>query len=71
MREIIIVSVIIATAIAVGVCIGVISYYKRGITAPIYPLEHYTRLNLVSREDVFLNRHVTRVRVQSSDNKKK
>lgn len=71
MTEIIIVSIIIATVAAIATCIGVVKRYKSGITSPIYPLEHYTRLNLVSREDTFLHRHVTRVRVQSQSNKKK
>ena len=67
MAEIIIISVIIAVAAAAVVCISVVRSYKAGITSPIYPLEHYTSLNLISREDRFLNRHVTRVRVQSSN----
>ena len=71
MTEIILIVVLSAIAAAAGVSIGVVRKYKRGVDSPIYPLEHYTSLNLISREDRFLNRHVTRVRVQSSDNNKK
>ncbi len=71
MTEVIIISVIIAVAAAAAVCVSVVTKYKRGLFSPIYPLEHYTDLNLTHREDRFLNRHVTRVRVQSSDNKRK
>ena len=70
MSEIILVSVIVAIAAAAAVCVGVIIKYKSGLDSPIYPLEHYTKLELTYREDRFLNRHVTKVRV-SSDNKKK
>ena len=72
MTEVLIVSIIIAIASAIGVSVGVVIKYKKGLFGHIYPLEHYTRLNLTHTEDRFLNRHVTRVRVQSSnDNKKK
>lgn len=71
MSEVIIISLILGTVAALAVCIGVVRRYKRGLSSPIYPLERYTRLNLTHREDVFLNRHVTRVRVQSSSDKKK
>ena len=71
MTEIIVVSIIFAVAAAAALCIGVVVKYKRGVDSPIYPLEHYTRLNLICKEDRFLNRHVTRVRVQNSDDRKK
>ena len=71
MEELIIYALIFATVAAIAVIVGVVRKYKKGLTSPIYPLEHYTRLNLTHREDVFLNRHVTRVRVSSSDNNKK
>ena len=71
MTEVLIVSIVIAIASAVGVCIGVVTKYKRGLFGHIYPLEHYTNLNLTHREDRFLNRHVTRVKVSSDSNKKK
>ena len=71
MSEVIIVSVILAIAAAVAVCVGVTIKYKRGLDSPIYPLEHYTKLELTHREDRFLNRHVTRVRVSSDNNKKR
>ena len=71
MSEVIIISTVMATVAAAAVCIAVIKKYKGGLFSPIYPLEHYTRLNLTGREDRFLNRHVTRVKVQNSDNNKK
>ena len=71
MSEVIIISTVMATVAAAAVCIVVIKKYKGGLFSPIYPLEHYTRLNLTEREDRFLNRHVTRVKVQNSDNNKK
>ena len=69
--EIILISLLIAIAAAIGLCISIVKRYKSGITSPIYPLEHYTALNLVSSDDRFLHRHVTKVRVQTSDSKKK
>ena len=66
MTEIIIISLVVAIAAAAGVCIGVIRHYKRGLYSPIYPLEHYTKLNLLSSNDIFLFRNVTRVKVASS-----
>ena len=71
MTEVIAFSIIAAVIAAVAVCIGVVRYYKRGLFSPIYPLEHYTKLELTHREDIFLNRTVTRVRVASSDDKRK
>ena len=71
MTEVIIISTVIAVVTALGVCIGIVKRYKKGLFSAIYPLEHYTRLNLTHREDSFLHRHVTRVRVQSSDNNRK
>lgn len=71
MTEVIIISIAVAVFAAAAVCFGVLAYYKRGLFSPIYPLEHYTKLNLTHREDRFLNRTVTRVKVSSSDNSKK
>lgn len=68
MIEVIAVSATVAVLAAFAVCFGVLRYYKRGLFSPIYPLEHYTRLDLRHREDVFINRTVTRVRVSSSKN---
>ena len=64
-------ALIFAVVGATAVIIGVVRKYKRGLTSPIYPLEHYTRLELTHREDIFLNRHVTRVKVSSSSDSKK
>ena len=71
MSEVIIISIAMAIVAAAAVCIAVIKRYKGGLFSPIYPLEHYTRLDLTEREDRFLNRHVTRVKIQSSDDNKK
>ena len=71
MTEAIIISAAAAVVAAVAVCVGVVTYYKRGLFSPIYPLEHYTNLNLTHREDRFINRTVTRVKVSSSSNKNK
>lgn len=71
MESLIVYALIFATVAAAAVIILVVKKYKRGLTSPIYPLEHYTRLNLTHREDRFLHRHVTRVKISSSDNKKR
>ena len=71
MTEVLIVSIIIAIASAIGVSVGVVVKYKKGLFGHIYPLEHYSNLNLTHREDRFLNRQVTRVKVSSDSNKKK
>lgn len=71
MNEVILISAIMAVVAAAVVCIVVVKRYKGGLFSPIYPLEHYTRLELTEHSDRFLNRHVTRVKIQSSDNKKK
>lgn len=63
-------------ALAVGLVCAIIfavyicSSYKKKLKAPIYPLEHYATLHLTGREDRFLHRHVSRVRVSSSNNKR-
>ena len=71
MYEILLISLAMAIVAAALVCILVVKKYKSGLFSSIYPLEHYTRLNLTHKDDVFLNRHVTRVRVQSDNNKKR
>ena len=71
MTEVLIVSIIIAIASAIGVSVGVLVKYKKGLFGHIYPLEHYTNLNLTHREDRLFNRQVTRVKVSSDSNKKK
>ena len=69
--EALIIAFICAVAAAVTVCIVVLKRYKSGLFSAIYPLEHYTNMHLTEREDRFLHRHVTKVRVQSSNNNKK
>ncbi len=71
MSEVILIAVLVGITGATIMCVSVVKKYKGGLFSAIYPLEHYTRLNLTEREDRFLNRHVTKVRVQSSSNKKK
>ena len=71
MSEVILMALIMAAVAAAIVCFAVIKRYKGGLFSPIYPLEHYTRLNLTEREDRFLNRHVTRVEISNSDDRKK
>ena len=66
MTEVIVITVLVALAAAIAVIVGVLKHYKRGLFAPIYPLEHYTNLNLTHRDDIFLNRTVTRVKVATS-----
>ena len=67
MTEVILISAVIALIAGVAFFVSVMKKYKRGLTSPIYPIEHYTNLDLTHREDIFLNRTVTRVRVKSSD----
>lgn len=67
-------------SIFLGVCFGafvgavstvpIVRSYKRGLTAPIYPLDKYTSLDLWHKSDVFIGRTVTKVRIRSSNNKK-
>ena len=71
MLEILSVSFMLGLTAVICMVVVVVRKYKRGLTAPIYPIDSYTRLNLISSNDIFLNRTVTRVRVQSSSNKKK
>ena len=71
MTEAIIIGIIAGIVAAAAVSIGVVKRYKSGLHAPIYPLEHYTKLDLTHRSDRFLHRHVTKVRVASSSSKKK
>ena len=71
MDSLLVYALIFAVVGAAAVVIGVVRKYKKGLTSPIYPLEHYTKLNLTHREDIFISRHVTRVKVSSSSDKKK
>lgn len=45
--------------------------YKKGLHAPIYPLEKYASLNLTGRSDTFIGKTVTRVRINNSSSKKR
>ena len=70
MGTLLVYALIFGTVAAVAVCVIVVKKYKSGLTSPIYPLEHYTNLNLRFREDRFLNRTVTKVKVASSNTKR-
>ena len=70
MGTLLVYALIFGTVAAVAVCVIVVKKYKSGLTSPIYPLEHYTNLNLRFREDRFLNRTVTKVKVASSNKKR-
>lgn len=63
---VILVSVLLAMAVAGGAVGGVVYHYKKKLKAPIYPLEHYAKMNLVDRADTYITSHVTRTRVASS-----
>ena len=71
MTEVIIIAIVAGFVAASAVCFSVVKSYKSGLHAPIYPLEHYTKLDLTHRTDRFLHRHVAKVKVASSSSKKK
>ena len=71
MNDVIIIAIVAGFVAASAVCISVIKKYKSGLHVPIYPLEHYTKLDLTHHTDRFLHRHVTKVKVASSSSKKK
>ena len=50
-----------------GSVLGVWLYYRKKLHGTIYPLDRYAKLALTQREDRFVGRSVTRVRVQSSN----
>jgi hypothetical protein len=50
--------------------ISIVRSYNKGLHAPIYPLEKYANLTLTHSSDIFLNRTVTKVRINNSNNKK-
>ncbi len=70
MTEAIIISAVLAVLTAAGVVFAIVYRYKRGITSPIYPLENYTRLTLTYKDDRFVDRRLTVVKVSSNNNKK-
>ena len=57
----------VATAVTAAL---IIRRYKRKLQAPIYPLEHYANLSLHHSADRFVDRIVTKVRVNSSSKKR-
>ncbi len=70
MLQVIIVSAVLALAASAAVVVTVAVKYKSGLSSPIYPLEHYSRLNLTHSQDALVGRTVTRVRVAPSNNKR-
>ena len=50
-----------------GSVLGVWLYYRKKLHGTIYPLDRYAKLALTQREDRFVGRSVTRVRVQSNN----
>ncbi len=64
--EIILIPIIFGLIAAVILAVCIVQRYKHGCASSMYPLEHYTRLNLTERDDVFLTRHVSRVKVASN-----
>lgn len=62
--------IIAAVATAVTIVI-IVSKYKNKLKAPIYPIDKYATLNLTGRRDDFLHSNVTRVRVSSSNHKRR
>lgn len=63
-----IIGAIIAVAITVTI---IVMRYKKKLKAPIYPLEKYASLDLSHRNDRFIGRTVTRVRISNSSNRNK
>ena len=59
-----------AFLIALGVCIAIVVSYKRKVKSPTYPLTDFTSLELTSRSDLYIGKTVTRVRIQSNNNRK-
>ena len=62
----ILVGALVGLVAAIIVAVSIVRRYKRKLQGAIYPLEHYAGLSLSSSADHFLNRHVTRVRVNNS-----
>lgn len=49
----------------------VVRKYRNKIQSSTYPVEHYTSLTLSHSSDTFVGKTVTRVKVSSSNNRKK
>lgn len=54
-----------AALIALIVCACIAFRYLRKNRSPSYPLHDYTSLTLTGRRDLYIGRHVTRVRIQT------
>ena len=68
---IIVISIVGGLIAAAITCFSIYKKYKTKLKAPVYPVEHYTSLELSSSSDNFVGRTVTRVRVNNSSNHKR
>lgn len=64
------IAMIAAGVIALGVCIFIAVRYRTKCKSPTYPLSEFTKLDLTGRTDLYIGKTVTRVRVQSDNNRK-
>ncbi|MGM9683811.1 MAG: TPM domain-containing protein [Eubacteriales bacterium] len=62
----IICGVVTALIVAIAITVGIIVSYKKKQRSASYPLERYTTMNLVGKEDIFLGSSVTKVRINTS-----
>ena len=65
-KKVIIPSLIIAAVISLISSVTVVVIYRRKLHSASYPLDRYANLNLITENDVFINKTVTRVRVNNS-----
>lgn len=63
--SVILVSALLAAAVAGGGVGAVVYRYKKKLKAPIYPLERFAALKLADRSDTYITSHVTRTRIAS------
>ena len=68
---VLIISFIVAVVIAAVAVCTVVRKYRTKVQSPTYPVENYTSLNLSHSSDRFVGKTVTRVRVSSSNNRKR
>lgn len=67
---VIVISIVGGLIAAAITCFAVCKKYKTKLKAPVYPVENYTTLDLSASSDNFVDRSVTRVRVNNSNNKR-
>ena len=68
---VLVISFIVAAVIAAIAVSTVVRKYKTKVQSPTYPVENYTSLNLSHSSDRFAGKTVTRVKVSSSNNRRK